>query len=243
MKIINFSNLVPELRIGLERFVAGAFIMLLFWIAAKIAEWLVSRLRKRMPHNAGLLLLLARTTKIGVLTFGAATALGTMGVNVSALVAGLGLTGFALGFAFRDVLSNLLAGILLLLFRPFGIDDQISVTGLDGRVINIDLRHTILKQADKTVLIPNSNLFTNPILVFGETQQASSIKSAGWWSARDFAAGASEDNCWPTPSGGSLREESQKPWCGPGCRANAPTDSTFAKAIAGRKHRRCLRKN
>src|SRR5690348_8593779 len=118
-----------------------------------------------MPHNAALLELLGRMTKITILIFGVATALGTIGVNVAALVAGLGLTGFALGFAFRDVLSNLLAGILLLLFRPFGIDDQISVSGLEGRVVNIDLRYTVLQQPDKTVLIPNSNLFTNPILV------------------------------------------------------------------------------
>ena len=81
------------------------------------------------------------------------------------LVAGLGLTGFALGFAFRDVLSNLLPGILLLLFRPFGIGDHISVSGLEGEVNNIELRYTILKQPGKIVLIPNSNLFTNPILV------------------------------------------------------------------------------
>ena len=166
------SKLWPELRLAAERVVAGTSILIVFWIVAKIAELLVRRARRRMPHNAGLLQLLGRTIKIAIVAFGAATALGTMGVNVSALVAGLGLTGFALGFAFRDVLSNLLAGILLLLFRPFGIDDEISVTGLDGRVINIDLRYTILQQPDKTILIPNSNLFTNPILVTVKKTQA-----------------------------------------------------------------------
>ena len=54
--------------------------------------------------------------KLSLIVFGLVTALGTAGVNVSALVAGLGLTGFALGFAFRDVLSNLLAGVLILLY-------------------------------------------------------------------------------------------------------------------------------
>ena len=58
-----------------------------------------------MPQNTGLLELLGQTTKIAKVVFGIATALGTMGINISALVAGLGLTGFALGFAFRDVLS------------------------------------------------------------------------------------------------------------------------------------------
>lgn len=162
---LDLDKLWPEARVAVERFVAGLAILAGFWILGRVAELLICRVRHRMPHNTGLLQLLGRTIKIAVLVFGFATAIGTMGVNVSALVAGLGLTGFALGFAFRDVLSNLLAGILLLLFRPFGVGDEISVTGLDGEVINIDLRYTILQQPGKRVLIPNSNLFTNPILV------------------------------------------------------------------------------
>ncbi len=165
MHTIDFNQLWPEIRIAVERVATGIGILILFWIAAKIAELLVCRVRHRMPHNTGLLQLLGRTTKIAIVIFGVATAMGTMGVNVSALVAGLGLTGFALGFAFRDVLSNLLAGILILLFRPFAIDDQISVAGLEGRVASIDLRYTILKQEGKLALIPNSNLFTNPVVV------------------------------------------------------------------------------
>ncbi len=176
MKLLDLSKLLPEVRLTLERIGAGIGILILFWIGAKVVEFLVYRLRYRMPHNDGLLRLLARTVNIGIILLGVATALGTMGINVSALVAGLGLTGFALGFAFRDVLSNLLAGILLLLFRPFGLDDQISVTGLDGRVVSIDLRYTILQQDDKRVLIPNSNLFTNPILVFARKGEAQSAK-------------------------------------------------------------------
>ena len=161
----DLNKLWPELRIGGERFAIGVAILIGFWILGRIAGYLVCRVRHRMPHNTGLLELLGRTTRIAILVLGVATALGTMGVNVSALVAGLGLTGFALGFAFRDVLSNLLAGILLLLFRPFDVGDEISVTGLDGKVIHIDLRYTILRQEGKKVLIPNSSLFTNPIVV------------------------------------------------------------------------------
>ena len=159
----------PELRTFGEHTVTGILIVMAFWVVARIAEYLICRVRHRMPHNSGLLQLLGRAAKIAIVTLGLATALGTMGVNVSALVAGLGLTGFALGFALRDVLSNLLSGVLLLLFRPFAIGDRISVTGLEGEVANIDLRYTVLTQPDKVVLIPNSNLFTNPILVTVKT--------------------------------------------------------------------------
>lgn len=163
------DKLWPELRTLSEHIVIGVLIIIAFWILAKITEYLVARVRHRLLHSAGLLQLLGRVAKLAILTLGVATALGTMGINVSALVAGLGLTGFALGFAFRDILSNLLAGVLLLLFRPFGVGDRISVAGFDGEVSSIDLRYTILKQPDKVVLIPNSNLFTNPIVVSGDS--------------------------------------------------------------------------
>ena len=74
---------------------------------------------------------MGRTAKIAILIFGTATALGTMGVNVSALIAGLGLTGIALGFAFRDALSNLVARGAPA-FIPPTPGRRISVTGPDG---------------------------------------------------------------------------------------------------------------
>ena len=71
-------------------------------------------------------MLLARAAKIALITLGAVTALGNLGVDVSAIVVGLGLTGFALGFALRDTISNLLAGVLILLYSPFEIGNRIN---------------------------------------------------------------------------------------------------------------------
>jgi len=112
LNLIGLTKLWPELRVAGERTAAGIGIFVAFWVFVKIAELLVCRFRRRMPHNEPLLRLLGRITKVAIVVFGIATALGTVGVNVSALVVGLGLTGFALGFAFRDILSNLLAGVL-----------------------------------------------------------------------------------------------------------------------------------
>jgi hypothetical protein len=61
--------------------------------------------------------------------------------------------------------SNLLAGLLLLFYRPFARHDQIAVTGFEGVVSEIDLRYTTLQRDDGQVLIPNSILFTNPIVL------------------------------------------------------------------------------
>ncbi len=97
--------------------------------------------------------------------FGFITALGTLGINVSALVAGLGLTGFALGFALKDTISNLLSGVLILLYRPFEKGNRIKISGYEGIVVSIDLRYTELESEGNKVLIPNSKLFTDSVTV------------------------------------------------------------------------------
>jgi small-conductance mechanosensitive channel len=110
--------------------------------------------------------LLGRAIHFTLLVFGWVTALGTLGLDVTALVAGLGLTGFALGFALRDIISNTLAGVLILLFRPFHRGDHVSVAGAEGVVSEVDLRYTTLVVDEETrVLVPNSTLFTNAIRV------------------------------------------------------------------------------
>lgn len=155
-------------------------IFLVFWVAAKVIEILICRIHTG-EASRDLVNVLGRAAKIALLIFGAITALGTAGLNVQALVAGLGLTGFALGFAFRDVLSNVLAGILILLYKPFVRGDYIITSGLEGVVNGIDLRYTSLAQEGKRILIPNSNLFTNPITITGHppTERAEGLDRSG----------------------------------------------------------------
>ena len=140
-------------------------VLLIFWILANVSKRAIIKISKKFELNAHLTSLFARTAKITVLIFGVVTALGTLGVDVSALVAGLGLTGFALGFALKDTISNLLAGVLILLYRPFGIGNHIKISGYEGTVVSIDLRYTELEEEGNKILIPNSKLSTDPITV------------------------------------------------------------------------------
>ena len=88
-----------------------------------------------------------------------------LAVSQRPLVAGLGLTGFALGFALRDTISNFLSGVLILLYKPFKVGEVINIAGFEGEVVFIDLRYTELKSGENKVLIPNSKLFVDPITV------------------------------------------------------------------------------
>ncbi|GHA21171.1 mechanosensitive ion channel family protein [Oceanisphaera arctica] len=82
------------------------------------------------------------------------------------LIAGLGVSSVAIGFAFKDILQNWLAGLLILLRQPFNVKDQIEVNGHEGTVERIETRATIIKTHDgRRIVIPNSDIYTNAVLV------------------------------------------------------------------------------
>ena len=149
---------VPNIIISLLLFIA-------FWIGGLILQKIIRRLSVERNLNQELLNLAGRVAKISMIIFGAVSALGTLGINVSALVTGLGLTGFAVGFALKDTLSNSIAGVMILLHNPFRLNDVISVAGYEGIVAEINLRYTTIKSDGKVILIPNSTLFKNAITV------------------------------------------------------------------------------
>ena len=109
--------------------------------------------------------LLARSAHVVLIAVGLVTALGTLGLDVTAIVASLGLTGFAVSFALKDSISNLLSGMLILIYRPFKVGALIKVKTFEGQVTAIDLRYTKLERDGEKILVPNSLLFTNPISI------------------------------------------------------------------------------
>jgi small conductance mechanosensitive channel len=144
----------------------GILILLGSLLLGALVHNLISHVARRAgPGREDVLFLLAQIARTAVIVFGVITAMGTVGINVSALVTGLGLTGFALGFAFRDALSNILAGAMILFYRPFRRHDRIKMGDFEGTVLEINLRYTIIQREGSRVLIPNANLLTNPIVV------------------------------------------------------------------------------
>ncbi len=159
------QTLLEETTLWLPRVGGAAVVLLAFLILAKVMRRIITKGADKLKLDKYLTSLLARTSSITLIIFGFVTVLGTLGVNVSALVAGLGLTGFALGFALKDTISNLLSGVLILLYRPFEIGNRIKISGYEGIVVSIDLRYTELEGEGSKILIPNSKAFTDPITV------------------------------------------------------------------------------
>ena len=160
------EQLIEESIIWLPKLAAVLFIIILFFFLAKFIKRIILKISAKLELDPHLTNFFAQASRVLFILFGLVTALGTIGINVSALVAGLGLTGFALGFAFKDTISNILSGVLILLYRPFNIDDKIKVAGFKGKVISVDLRYTKLDSEEGIVLIPNSKCFTDPVVVY-----------------------------------------------------------------------------
>jgi small-conductance mechanosensitive channel len=157
---------LQNIALHVPQILTGLLLVVVFWTVARVVRGLVLRVGSSRRVNADAVHIIADAIKWSVLTIGLITGLGTIGIDVSALVAGLGLTGLALGIALKDVVSNSIAGIMILIYKPFQRQDRIVVTGLEGTVAQIDLRFTTLEVEDRRILIPNSNLLTNSIVVY-----------------------------------------------------------------------------
>jgi small conductance mechanosensitive channel len=147
------------------RLVMSGLLLVALWLVGRLMASLVTRFGQARNLDVDLTGILASSVSIAFLLVGGVTALGTIGVDVTALVAGLGLTGFALGFALKDIIANALSGIMILAYKPFERTNRIRVTTFEGTVVKIDLRYTILQTEGQQVFLPNSMLVNNAVVV------------------------------------------------------------------------------
>lgn len=115
--------------------------------------------------------LISNSQRVVLIFIGAVLALSKLGFDVGALVAGLGLTGFALGFALKDAISNLIAGIMIVLYKPIKLGNKIDITGSKGTVVDLNLRYITVKDEGVTHLVPNSLFLNNKVSIIDEDKQ------------------------------------------------------------------------
>ncbi len=157
----SFLLQVPKISLGI-------IVFFLFLFAGKLVRGLVRKFAESNKNHYNLGLVLGRLAQSAIVFIGLLIALviAIPGFKAGQLVNVLGLSSVAFGFAFRDILQNFLAGILILLSEPFRIGDQIKVNDFEGTVKEIQTRATFIHTYDgRTVVIPNSNLFTNSVTV------------------------------------------------------------------------------
>jgi small-conductance mechanosensitive channel len=162
------GGLIDGLIIMLPNIVLAVIVFIAFFFAARWLKMLVKRLTRRHRQARNLGMVLGRLAQGTVILIGLFVALSIVIPTFRAgdLVQLLGISGVAIGFAFRDILQNFLAGILILLTEPFRIEDQIVFKEYEGTVENIETRATTIKTYDgRRIVIPNAELFTNSVTV------------------------------------------------------------------------------
>ncbi|MBO7651793.1 MAG: mechanosensitive ion channel [Bacteroidales bacterium] len=88
--------------------------------------------------------------------------MGMVGIQMTSFIAVLGAAGIAIGMALQGTLSNFASGVMILIFKPYKVDDYIEAQGVAGFVKEIQIFNTIITTVDnKTVIVPNSSLATN----------------------------------------------------------------------------------
>jgi small conductance mechanosensitive channel len=138
-----------------------------FWLLARLVRNLAMRFLRRVSHSEQVNLLVSQTLYVALVAAGAFVALGILGLQktVASLLAGAGIIGLALGFAFQDIAANFMAGIYLSVEHPFRRGHLIKTKDWFGVVQEVSLRWTeILTQQGQLVLIPNKQVFENPIM-------------------------------------------------------------------------------
>ena len=156
-----FAERLPYLVVAFVVFVV-------FYIAAKLIRSVVRgvSLRRKRHRNVGVVLGRLMQWVVVFLGLMIALVIALPTFKPAQLVQFLGISSVAIGFAFRDVLQNFLAGILLLLNEPFRVGDQIRMGDLEGTVEEIETRATMIRTYDnRRIVVPNAELFTNAVTV------------------------------------------------------------------------------
>jgi small conductance mechanosensitive channel len=139
-------------------------VLVLFWLLAVFVRRLARKELRRVKADPQVALLVSRIAFLAAVIVGVIAAFTVLFGSPTLVVGSFGFLALAFSLAFQDILKNFIAGIFLLLERPFRIGDEITVDAHTGAVENIEMRTTTLRTSDgEQVLIPNSLLYTGTI--------------------------------------------------------------------------------
>ncbi len=166
IQILDVSQLVTQ-TVALLPFAVVALVILgAFWLVYRVTRIPAKMVLERAGLHTILVAMLVDSVYRGVLLiFALVMAADQIGINVGAALTGLGVAGLAVGFAAQETLSNIIAGFLIFIDKPFTVDDWVKVGGQYGRVSKITMRSTRIRTNNNTyVVIPNRTII-NEILV------------------------------------------------------------------------------
>ncbi len=161
------QGMIDTLFASLPRIAVALVVLAVVWLIAKGVRSVVHRVTPG-PADSSIGIVLGRLAYASLLVLGVFLGLVIIipSLKFSAIFAGLGLGGVAIGFAFQDIFQNLLAGILILIREPFRVGDEITSGSFTGTVEAIETRATFIRTYDgRRIIVPNSQIYSEPVQV------------------------------------------------------------------------------
>ncbi|MEM6325554.1 MAG: mechanosensitive ion channel family protein [Bacteroidota bacterium] len=154
------------LTFTLESLIPAILVGFAFYVGYRLVHGILRRALGRSHRiDTGVQQLILRVLRIVFVAFAAVTVLGELGIAVAPLIAGLGIAGLAIGFAAQDTIQNLIAGVTILVDRPFRVGDNIELQDTFGTVEEITLRTTRVRTLNHQIaILPNARVIEEKIL-------------------------------------------------------------------------------
>jgi small conductance mechanosensitive channel len=145
----------------------GIGVFIARWVGNLLHRWLKSKAYDEPVNN-----LIVKVVKLLIIGFIGIMALGQMGVQITPLIAGIGVAGVGLSLAMQGILGNLVAGLTIIFSKPFAIGEYIELLGVYGQVTDIALFSTTLQHADNSrVIVPNRKIVGEILHNYGHIRQ------------------------------------------------------------------------
>ncbi|HRI29362.1 MAG TPA: mechanosensitive ion channel family protein [Chitinophagales bacterium] len=156
----------------LPNFVLAIIVLIVFYLLAGLLAKQTNRVFNSVTKNPALSRIISGLAGFGIFFIGIAVALNVLKLDkaVASLLAGAGLAGLAIGFAFQDLIINFISGIIIVIKKPFSVGNLIETNSYMGVVEQMDFRSThIQAPSGRWIVLPNRSIVENPVINYSKT--------------------------------------------------------------------------
>lgn len=165
---IEFCNYIKVgeyvIPFAIKATISAALISITYAIIVLVRKW-IKHVFKSSSLSGDAYLRTQKTAYYSILLIGGMIVLQNLGVQLTPIITLLGIIGVALGYALKDFISNIIAGLFIVVHQPFKLHDEIKIKDWQGKIIDITIRYTALRDGNSIIYIPNSILYTTTVAI------------------------------------------------------------------------------
>jgi len=164
-EILDLEYWIPTVADWAVKALIAVVVLVVGWMAVKLIVNMFCKVLARRGADEMLRRFAGSVLKVVLLIVVAFMTLSTLGVDTTPLIAVLGAGSLAIGLALQDSIKNMASGVMLIVTRPFEVNDFVEIAGISGMVEKVDLTQTLLRTLDnRSIIVPNGTVFSSEII-------------------------------------------------------------------------------